>query len=124
MDKKEWVDKLRWLSGSQVIDLHFKLQEEIKRHYKLRDIDDNLERAVQLCEQQIALGELSFPALKEKHDNQAAEYEELTGKKYYMEFYAPAHHGYRQLISIMKKRKNFERVNELEEQREREGWRQ
>ncbi len=31
VDKKEWVDGLRWLSVNQVVDLHFKLQEEIKK---------------------------------------------------------------------------------------------
>ncbi|MEL0569336.1 hypothetical protein [Citrobacter werkmanii] len=71
--KKEWVDGLRWLSVDQVVDLHFKLQEEIKKHYKLRNTGDHLERAIQLCEQQIALSELSLPALKAKHNAQAKE---------------------------------------------------
>lgn len=123
MNKKEWVDGLRWLNHHQIIDLHFKLQEEIKKHYKLRDSGDHLERAVQLCEQQVALGELAFPAMKKKHAEQAAEYEAVIGKKYSVEFYAPGHHGYRQLITIMKKRKDFNRVCQLEKQRDDEGWR-
>lgn len=123
MNKKEWVDGLRWLSVNQVVDLHFKLQEEIKKHYKLRDTGDHLERAIQFCEQQIALGELSLPALRAKHDAQAREYEEHIGKKYPVEFYTPGHHGYRQLIIIMKKKKNLDRVAELEAQRDAEGWR-
>lgn len=123
MEKKEWVDGLRWLSVDQVVDLHFKLQEEIKKHYKLRNTGDHLERAIQLCEQQIALSELSLPALKAKHNAQAKEYEALTGKNMPFDFYAPAHHGYRQLIIIMKRRKDFDRVAELEAQRDAEGWR-
>lgn len=113
MEIKEWVDGLRWLSADQVVDLHFKLQEKIKRHYKVRAEGDNLAKAVQLCEQHVALAELALPALKDKWDR------DFKG----VEFYAPAHHGYRQLITIMKKRKNFDRVAELEAKRDSEGWR-
>lgn len=122
MDTKEWVNGLRWLSSEQIVELHFKLQEKIKEHYKMRDTGDNLERAIQFCEQHVALAELAFPALKAKHDKQAAEYEALTGSKSPVEFYAPAHHGYRQLIAIMKKSKQLERVNQLEAKRKIEGW--
>lgn len=124
MDTKEWVDGLRWLSGEQIVELHFKLQEKIKKHYRQRDIGDNLERAIQFCEQQVALAELAFPALNAKHNKQAAEYEALTGNKSPAEFYAPAHHGYRQLITIMKKSKQLDRVSQLEEKRFSEGWRE
>ncbi|MBG0552699.1 hypothetical protein RS584_12695 [Enterobacter sp. DTU_2021_1002640_1_SI_PRY_ASU_LCPMC_013] len=124
MDTKEWVGGLRWLSDEQIVDLHFKLQEKIKEHYKQRDVGDNLERAIQFCEQHVALAELAFPALKAKHNKQAAEYEALTGNKYPAEFYAPAHHGYRQLITIMKKRKQLVKVAELEAKRRSEGWRE
>ncbi|STQ71497.1 MULTISPECIES: hypothetical protein [Hafnia] len=123
MDTKEWVDKLRWLSAEQIVDIHFKLQEQIKKHYRLREEGDNLERAVQLCEQHVALAELALPALKEKHDSQAKEYEEVLGKKSPLEFYTPSHYGYYQLIIIMKKRKDFERVQQLEKKRDAEGWR-
>lgn len=123
MDRREWVDRLRWLSAEQIVDLHFKLQEEIKKHYKLRNSGDNLERAIQFCEQQIALGELAFPALKAIHDAKANEYESLTGKAYPADFYAPSHHGYRQLITIMKKRKDFDRVKQLEQDMAKDGWR-
>lgn len=122
MDTKEWVDGLRWLSDEQIVDLHFKLQEKIKEHYKQRDVGDNLERAIHFCEQHVALAELAFPALKAKHNKQASEYEALTGSKYPAEFYAPAHHGYRQLITIMKRGKQLDRVTQLEEKRRSEGW--
>lgn len=124
METKEWVDGLRWLSNEQIVDLHFQIQEKIKGHYKNRDVGDNLERAIQFCEQHVALAELAFPALKAKHNARAAEYEALTGGKYLAEFYAPSHHGYRQLITIMKKSKQLERVVQLEEKRRSEGWRE
>ena len=98
--------------------MHFKLQEKIKEHYKKRDTGDNLERAIQFCEQHVALAELAFAALIGKHDKQAAEYE----SKYPSEFYAPAHHGYRQLITILKNSKQLDRVMQLEAKRCSEGW--
>ncbi|QKZ96213.1 hypothetical protein HWQ14_00055 [Enterobacter cloacae] len=36
MDHKEWVDKLRWLSPEQIVQVHFGLQEDIKKFYKMR----------------------------------------------------------------------------------------
>lgn len=123
MDIKEWVDKLRWLSAEQIVDVHFKLQEQIKKYYKLRAEGKNLEKAIQLCEQHVALAEFALPALKEKHDSQAREYEAVLGKKSPLEFYTPSHYGYRQLIIIMKKRKDLERVRQLEKKRNAEGWR-
>lgn len=113
MDIKEWVDGLRWLSADQIVDVHFKLQEQIKKHYKLRAEGKNLEKATQLCEQQVALAGLALPALMDKWER------DFKG----VEFYAPAHHGYRQLIAIMKKRKDVDRVEELEAKRDSEGWR-
>ena len=44
MDHKEWVDKLRWLSPEQIFQVHFGLQEDIKKFYKLRGEGDNLAR--------------------------------------------------------------------------------
>ncbi|WP_435952700.1 hypothetical protein [Dryocola sp. BD626] len=113
MDIKEWVDGLRWLSADQVVDVHFKLQEQIKKHYKLRSKGNNLKIAIHLCEQQVALAEIALPALRGKWER------DFNG----VEFYTPAHHGYRQLITIMKKQKNLERVAELEAKMDAEGWR-
>ena len=75
MEHKEWVDKLRWLSPEQIVQVHFELQEDIKKFYKLRGEGDNLARAEHLCEQMIALSELALPALRNAHDKRAEEYE-------------------------------------------------
>lgn len=122
MDNREWVSSLRLLNFEQIIDLHFKLQEKIKKHYKLRGVGNNLELAIQLCEQHVAMAGLALPALKEKHNAAAREFESSIGKKYPVAFHAPGHHGYRQLIIIMKKRKDFHRVQELEQKMALEGW--
>ncbi|MDU2939990.1 MAG: hypothetical protein E7B59_12580 [Enterobacteriaceae bacterium] len=122
METKEWVDKLRGLPDDAIIQLHFKLQDDIKRYYKLREEDNNLELAIMYCEQQIALAELTMPAMKSKHRREAAEYKKITGMKSPVVFYAPAHHGYRQLIVILKRRGDQQRISELRRKRNREGW--
>ncbi|MDT3665465.1 hypothetical protein ROK90_05470 [Cronobacter dublinensis] len=112
MDINEWLEKLRWLPADQKAQVHFELQEQIKAHYKLRAEGDHLERAIQLCEQSVAFAPLAFKALKEKWER------DFPGQ----EFFVPAHHGYRQLITIMKKRKDMRRVKELQAKRAAEGW--
>ncbi|ELY2932146.1 hypothetical protein ACTW2I_001619 [Cronobacter sakazakii] len=112
MDINEWLEKLSWLSADQKVQVHFELQEQIKAHYKLRAEGDHLERAIQLCEQSVAFAPLAFKALKEKWER------DFPGQ----EFFVPAHHGYRQLITIMKKRKDMSRVKELQAKRDAEGW--
>ncbi|EOC1314472.1 hypothetical protein ACI09C_003552 [Cronobacter turicensis] len=112
MDINEWIEQLRWLSADQKVQVHFELQEQIKAHYKLRAEGDHLERAIQLCEQSVAFAPLAFEALKEKWEW------DCPG----LEFFVPAHHGYRQLITIMKKRKDMDRVKELLEKQAIEGW--
>ncbi|ELY3739000.1 hypothetical protein ACQWPW_002844 [Cronobacter sakazakii] len=112
MDINEWIEQLPWLSTDQKVQVHFELQEQIKEHYKLRADVDHLERAIQLCEQSVAFAPLAFKALKEKWGM------DFPGQ----EFFVPAHHGYRQLITIMKKRKDMSRVKELQAKRDAEGW--
>lgn len=123
MDHKEWVDKLRWLSPEQIVQIHFGLQEDIKKFYKLRVEGDNLARAEHLCEQMIALSELAFPALRHAHDKRVEEYESLTGNKYPSEFYPPSHYGFSQLSVILKKRKDYQRIEDIREKLTKEGWR-
>ncbi|RZM88597.1 MULTISPECIES: hypothetical protein [unclassified Escherichia] len=123
MELQEWVDRLRWLSHEQIVQVHFGLQEEIKKYYKLRDEANNLARAEHLCEQMIALTELAFPALKRAHDKRVEEYESLTGNKYPSEFYPPSHYGFSQLVVILKKRKDYKRIEELREKMIKDGWR-
>lgn len=112
MDVDEWLEGLRGLSVDEKVQVHFNLQEQIKHHYRLRDKEDHLQRAIQLCEQSVVFAKLALPALKKKWQR------DFPG----VDFCVPAHHGYRQLITIMKKQKNLVRVAELEKKRDREGW--
>lgn len=112
MDVDEWLDGLKGLSIDHKVQAHFELQKQIKHHYQLRDTGDHLDRAIHLCEQSVAFAKLALPALKKKWAR------DFPGQ----DFYPPAHHGYRQLITIMKKQQNLQRVAELERKRDREGW--
>lgn len=112
MGEEEWLNALKGLSVDQKVKAHFELQNQIKHHYRLRAEDDHLQRSIQLCEQSVAFSRLALPALKKKW------LRDFPGQ----DFYAPAHHGYRQLITIMKKQKNLQRVAELEKKRDKEGW--
>ncbi|MES4613567.1 hypothetical protein V2154_13395 [Ewingella sp. CoE-038-23] len=126
MDLQEWRDKLAWMSNEQMIQAHFGLQEQIKKHYKLRDVGNNLKKAISLCEQQIAMSPMVMKAMREKHLADWKAVSEVSGavvrQTVMPEFYAPSHHGYRQLCVILKKQKKPEEAATLEVQRSEEGW--
>lgn len=111
MTEDEWLDGLRGLPDAVILQIHFDLQEKIKKHYKLRETGKNLEKAIHYCQQQIALGPLAISALKK---NQAM-YNEG-------QFFAPSHHGYRQYATILKKKKEFDKLERLLDKKKREGW--
>lgn len=111
MTEEEWLDGLRHLPDDQILASHFGLQDQIKKFCKLRSQGDNLARAIHACEQQIALAPLTMAVMKKNpamYDNGV--------------FFAPSHHGYRQLSTILKRQKDFDRLAKLEEKREQEGW--
>lgn len=120
MEVQEWLGKLKWLSNEQLIKTHFGLQEKIKKTYKLRNEGNNLKKSIALCEQQVAMAPLVMKAMQEKHEGSMMEAVSLGMARH--EFYAPSHHGYRQLCIILKKLKQPEKVAELEAKRDAEGW--
>lgn len=126
MDLQEWREKLAWMSNEQLIKAHFGLQEQIKKHYKLRDVGNNLKKAISLCEQQIAMSPMVMKAMREEHRanwEATNEVKGVVGRQSDMpDFYTPSHHGYRQLCVILKKQKKSEEAAKLEVQRETEGW--
>ncbi|MCU6669909.1 hypothetical protein M8013_14270 [Enterobacteriaceae bacterium H4N4] len=111
MTEEEWLNGMRGLPDAAILKIHFELQDKIKKHYKLRSVGGNLQKAIHFCQQQIALGPLSMSALKNKQTM-------CHGG----EFYAPAHHGYRQYIIILRREKDFEALSKLELKRISEGW--
>ena len=74
--EEEWLDGLRHLTGQQKSDVHFGLQEQIKKHYKLCGDPNHLSKAIGLCKQQIAFASLALTALKAAHDQSMAGYHE------------------------------------------------
>ncbi|MEK6491486.1 hypothetical protein HV192_12135 [Klebsiella oxytoca] len=111
MTEEEWLEGLRGLPDDVILKIHFDLQEKIKKHYKLRETGKNLEKAIHYCQQQIALAPLTMSALK----NNPAMYNDG-------QFFAPAHHGYRQYTTILKKQKELDKLEWLLNKRKIEGW--
>lgn len=111
MTEEEWLNGLRWLPDDVILQIHFDLQEKIKKHYKLRETGKNLEKAIQFCKQQIALAPLAMSALK----NTPAMYNDG-------QFFAPGHHGYRQYATILRKQKDHAKLTDLLDKKKSEGW--
>lgn len=111
MTEDEWLEGLRGLPEDVILKIHFDLQEKIKKHYKLRDSGKDLEKAIHYCQQQIALAPLAMSALKK---NPAMHHD---GK-----FFAPAHHGYRQYATILRKQKDTAGLDGLLKKKKAEGW--
>lgn len=123
MTEEEWLEGLRHLTDEQKLDVHFGLQEQIKKHYKLRDDPKHLKKAIDLCKQQIAFAPLALPALKATHDQRVAAYHEHIKKPHPQpEFFAPGHHGYRQYAIILRRQKEFDKLESIENKRKSEGW--
>lgn len=123
MTEEEWLDGLRHLSNDQIIQAHFELQEQIKKHYKLRAQGNHLKKAIALCEQQIALAPLAMKALKEKHQADVEVYRSVMGRPHpNPDFYYPSHYGYRQYAIILRRQKKLDKLTDIEEKRELEGW--
>lgn len=123
MTEEEWLDGLRHLSHDQILQSHFSLQEQIKKHYKLRADPKHLKKAIALCEQHIALAPLAILALENAHDNRVDEYEKLTGKRHPApKFHIPSHHGYRQYAIILRRQKDFDKLEKIENKKKLEGW--
>ena len=123
MNEEEWLDGLRHLSNDQIVQAHFGLQDKIKHHYKLRAKGDNLQKAIHLCQQHIALAPIAMAALKAKHDEDIEQYRKVTGREPpRSDFYSPGHHGYRQYAVILRRQKEFDKLAELEEKKKSEGW--
>lgn len=123
MTEDEWLDGLRHLSHDQILQAHFSLQEQIKKHYKLRAEPKHMKKAIALCEQHIALVPLAIMALENAHDLRVAEYEKVIGKRHTdPKFHPPSHHGYHQYGVILRRQKEFDKLDEIERKKESEGW--
>lgn len=93
--------------GSDILDLHFALQQEIEIYYRDRNTDPTaLKKSISACEQQIKIAQEAAKAFLKEYPG-----EQL-----------PAHAGYSQLAIILKKRGEHKRVIEICEHAKKQGW--
>ena len=116
LSKREWLEPLKELPDQVIIDTHFKILSLIKKHYKLRSQGKNLDIAIDFCEQGITLSRLVIEAMKRKH----AELIRISGQ--YYKFFYPDNPAYTQYAVILKKQKNFKKLEIINAKKEAEGW--
>ncbi|WP_336803623.1 hypothetical protein [Erwinia aphidicola] len=126
MTEEEWLDGLRHLSPEMILKSHFALQEKIKKHYRLRATGNNLDKAIQLCIQQIAMAPLTADAMRKQHNERWEELNAIKRKNGMAEhtcpFELPAHHGYRQYVVILRRKKEFAKLEQIQIKKQSEGW--
>jgi hypothetical protein len=88
------------------LDIHFYYQFKLKFYYRNREINNNLEKAIEACEEQIKFADIAKKAfLKEFNDTEL-----------------PSHAGYKQLVIIKEKQKKFEEAISLCKKANEQGW--
>jgi len=93
-------------SGAPVLDRHFLYGQEINIHYKDRDQQEHMDKAIWACRQQIALAPEVANAFKDEYEDSPL----------------PAHKGYEQLAIILEKQGSLQEAIELAAQARAEGW--
>lgn len=116
LSKREWLEPLKELPDQVIIDTHFKILSLIKKHYKLRSQGKNLDIAIDFCEQAITLSKFVIEAMKRKH----AESIKISGR--YYKFFYPNNPAYTQYAVILKRQKNFKKLEIINAKKEAEGW--
>ena len=94
--------------SAKILDKHFFYQQKIETYYKQRDTDpDSLTIAVDACQQQIELAPQAIKVFKRQSSDG----------------FMPSHIGFKQLMIIEEKNKNYNVVIELGQQAKSQGWR-
>ncbi|HCL6635301.1 TPA: hypothetical protein R6W46_004383 [Citrobacter freundii] len=117
------IARISGMTNKEIIDLHFTMQEEIKKQYKLRANPKNLQNAISLCEKCVAISGIVIEAMKKKHRADCDEYARIFGRlSPNSKFYYPSHTAARQLCIILKKQGNANQIAYIEDKMAREGW--
>jgi len=90
----------------KILDIHFELNHEISSYYKNRELEDNLEKAINACKKQIELAEKAKQAFVILYDNENL----------------PHHKGFSQLAIILEKQNNKEECIKICEIAKTQGW--
>lgn len=94
-------------AGSDVLDLHFSLQQRMEIYYRERETDPNaLDEAIRACQDQIKIAPQAAKQFLKEYPNQPL----------------PGHAGYTQLAIILKKQEKHQEVIELCEKAKEQGW--
>lgn len=99
------AEELSETEGS-VLDAHFLYGQKLGIYYKDRDIPGYLEKAIEACNQQIALAEKAAKAFRTEYTDSPL----------------PSHKGYQQLAIILEKQGKFDETVELCRNAEKQGW--
>jgi len=93
--------------SSDILDIHFLYQSKLETYYRNRDNDpDAIEKAIGACKQQMAIS----PRAK------------VAFKKEYKDSPLPGHKGFKQLVKIEEKQKNFETAIKIGKEALKQGW--
>jgi tetratricopeptide (TPR) repeat protein len=101
----EKAEELAETEGS-VLDAHFLFGQKLAIYYKDRDTPGCLEKAIEACNQQIALGEETMKAFRREYKDSSL----------------PSHKGYQQLAIILEKQGKFGETIELCQKAHKQGW--
>lgn len=101
----EKAEKLSETEGS-VLAMHFLYGQKLEIYYMDREIPGYLEKAIEACNQQIALGTKAAEAFRRE----------------YKDAPLPSHKGYQQLAIILEKQGKFNETIELCQKAEKQGW--
>lgn len=93
-------------SEGSVLDTHFLYGQKLEIYYKDRRIPGYLEKAIEACNQQIALGAKAAKAFQKEYKDSSL----------------PGHKGYQQLAIILEKQGRFDETIELCRTAESQGW--
>lgn len=120
---REAIARIAFLDCDEIVTLHFEIQEEIKKQYKLRKNQQNLDNAIMLCEKSVAISALVMEAMKKKHRKECDEYARTIGElSPNIKFQYPSHYAANQLCVILRKSGELRRLSEIEGKITREGW--
>lgn len=90
---------------SSILDAHFLYGQKLAIYYKDREKAGCLEKAVQACNQQIAIGEKAAEAFRKEFNDPL-----------------PSHMGYKQLAIILEKQGDFDKTIVLCQKAHGQGW--
>ncbi|EMT6577427.1 hypothetical protein ACUII0_002457 [Providencia rettgeri] len=106
------------LDYMETLELHFALQEEIKKQIQLK----NEEETISLCEKSIAISSLVMAAMKRKHIAQADEYARATGNLSPLKFTYPNHYAHSIISKIYEKKGQLDKLAEMNDKLSSDGW--